>query len=66
MSREFQQSQQRSVRALTIIVPDEVKAKYVTIIDEILESSDLAQITEKRIRNGIQDKVEYDILPQKV
>lgn len=47
-------------------VPNEVRAKYVEIIDDILAKSDLTAVTEKRIRNGIQGRVEYDITPQKV
>ena len=51
---------------LTMEVPNEVRSKYVAIIDDILSQSNLAQVTEKKIRNGIQDRVEYDITPQKV
>lgn len=51
---------------LTMEVPNEVRAKYVEIIDDILSQSDLSQVTEKKIRSGIQDRVEYDITPQKV
>lgn len=47
-------------------VPAEVRARYVDIIDDILAQSDLTQVTEKRIRNGIQERVQYDITPQKV
>lgn len=47
-------------------VPNEVKARYISIIDNILAGSDLTQVTEKRIRQGIADRVEYDITPQKV
>lgn len=47
-------------------VPSEVRAKYVDIIDDILAKANLTEITEKRIRNGIQERVEYDITPQKV
>lgn len=48
------------------IVPPEVKASYATIIDSILAASDLETISEKRIRKGLQQAVEYDITPQKV
>lgn len=51
---------------LTMEVPNEVRANYVEIIDDILATSDLSQVTEKKIRNGIQDRIEYDITPQKV
>ncbi|KAL9588956.1 MAG: hypothetical protein Q9203_002246 [Teloschistes exilis] len=44
----------------------EVEAKYVVIIDTILASSDLNTISEKRIRKGLQQAVDYDITPQKV
>lgn len=47
-------------------VPPEVRANYIRIIDSILADSDLARISEKKIRQGIQAKVEYDITPQKV
>ena len=40
--------------------------KYVTIIDSILAASDLRVISEKKIRKGMQEAVEYDITPQKV
>jgi len=46
-------------------VPTEVRLKYVAIIDDILAKSDLTQVTEKRIRKGIQEQVQYDITPQK-
>ncbi|EXJ64826.1 hypothetical protein A1O7_01164 [Cladophialophora yegresii CBS 114405] len=46
-------------------LPAEVRARYVTIIDSILENADLTTITTKSIRQGIQDRVEYDITPQK-
>lgn len=47
-------------------VPSEVRNKYIEIIDNILSNANLAEVTEKRIRNGIQERVEYDITPQKV
>jgi hypothetical protein len=43
-----------------------VRDNYVAIIDTILAVSDLTKISEKKIRAGIQEKVEYDITPQKV
>jgi hypothetical protein len=43
-----------------------VRDNYVAIIDAILAESDLTKISEKKIRAGIQEKVEYDITPQKV
>ncbi len=51
---------------LTSAVPTEVRARYIAIIDAILDSADLTSITTKAIRQGIQDQVEYDITPQKV
>ena len=47
-------------------VPREIRANYIRIIDSILAESDLSRISEKKIRQGIQAKVEYDITPQKV
>jgi DEK C terminal domain len=49
-----------------VAVPPEVRANYIGIIDSILAESDLSRISEKKIRQGIQAKVEYDITPQKV
>ncbi|KAL6250435.1 hypothetical protein RBB50_002737 [Rhinocladiella similis] len=46
------------------LTPD-VREKYITIIDSILDGADLTTITRKDILKGIQDKVEYDITPQK-
>ncbi|KEF52069.1 uncharacterized protein A1O9_12059 [Exophiala aquamarina CBS 119918] len=48
-----------------IPVPSEIRAKYVSIIDSILENADLTTITRKSILKGIQDRIEYDITPQK-
>lgn len=47
-------------------VPAAVQVEYVKIIDTILASSDLNTISEKRIRKGLQQAVNYDITPQKV
>lgn len=46
-------------------LPPEVEASFRTIIDSILAASDLDTISEKRIRQGLQQAVEYDITPQK-
>ncbi|KAK2779185.1 hypothetical protein FQN53_001508 [Emmonsiellopsis sp. PD_33] len=46
-------------------LPKDVQASYIKIIDSILASSDLNTISEKRIRRGLQDAVDYDITPQK-
>ena len=50
----------------SVTVPPEVRTNYIGIIDAILAESDLSRISEKKIRQGIQAKVEYDITPQKV
>lgn len=47
-------------------VPMDVRASYIVIIDSILEKSDLQTVTSKRIREGLQKAVDYDIAPQKV
>lgn len=47
------------------LVPAEVEASFITIIDSILAASDLDTISEKRIRKGLQASVQYDITPQK-
>ncbi|EQL31132.1 hypothetical protein BDFG_06445 [Blastomyces dermatitidis ATCC 26199] len=44
---------------------DDVQASYIKIIDSILATSDLNTISEKRIRRGLQDAVDYDITPHK-
>ena len=46
-------------------VPLDVQASYIVIIDSILAKSDLQTITAKRIREGLQQQVDYDISPQK-
>ncbi|KAL8731544.1 MAG: hypothetical protein Q9166_003390 [cf. Caloplaca sp. 2 TL-2023] len=43
----------------------EAQTEYVKIIDTILASSDLNTISEKRIRKGLQQVLNYDITPQK-
>ena len=49
-----------------VAVPPNVRTNYIGIVDSILTESDLSRISEKKIRQGIQAKVEYDITPQKV
>jgi upstream activation factor subunit UAF30 len=44
----------------------EVEASYSAIIDEILRASDLNTISAKRIRKGLQERVEHDTTHQKV
>lgn len=51
---------------LCVVVPVEVEASYVTIIDSILAATDLNTISAKKIQKGLQQAVEYDITPQKV
>ncbi|KAF2141698.1 uncharacterized protein K452DRAFT_308767 [Aplosporella prunicola CBS 121167] len=46
-------------------LPPEVEASYTAIIDDILAHSDLNTVSAKRIRKGLQAKVDYDITPQK-
>ncbi|KAF2200139.1 SWIB-domain-containing protein [Delitschia confertaspora ATCC 74209] len=46
-------------------LPPEVEASYAAIIDDILAASDLNTISAKRIRKGLQEKVDYDISHQK-
>ncbi|KAF2033804.1 SWIB/MDM2 domain protein [Setomelanomma holmii] len=43
----------------------EVEASYSAIIDEILKASDLNTISAKRIRKGLQERVDYDTSHQK-
>lgn len=56
----------RQLTMALCLVPPEVEASFITIIDSILAASDLDTITEKTIRKGLQQQVEYDITPQKV
>ena len=51
---------------INLSVPSEVRASYIVIIDDILANSDLQTISSKRIREGLQKAVDYDITPQKV
>lgn len=48
------------------IVSEETRERYTRVIDSILARSDLATISEKRIRKGLQDAVGYDLTPEKV
>lgn len=47
-------------------VPAEQRASYAAIIDEILSTADLQTVSAKRIRNALQQRVDYDLTPQKV
>ena len=47
-------------------LPAEVRAQYVAVIDSLLLDADLTTVSVKQVRNGIQDKVQYDITPHKV
>jgi hypothetical protein len=49
-----------------IALPPEVEASYAAIIDNILAVSDLNTISAKRIRKGLQERLDYDIAHQKV
>lgn len=49
-----------------IALPPEVEASYAAIIDNILAVSDLNTISAKRIRKGLQERLDYDISHQKV
>ncbi|KAF2015987.1 SWIB-domain-containing protein [Aaosphaeria arxii CBS 175.79] len=46
-------------------LPQEVEASYAAIIDSILAASDLTTISAKRVRKGLQERVDYDISHQK-
>jgi len=46
-------------------LPAEVQASYSVIIDEILRASDINTISAKRIRKGLQERVEDDLSQQK-
>lgn len=50
---------------MSLALPREQEASYSAIIDSILAASDLHTITAKRIRKGLQEKVDYDISDQK-
>ncbi|KAI2482857.1 swib mdm2 domain-containing protein [Pyrenophora tritici-repentis] len=39
---------------------------YSAIIDEILRASDINTISAKRIRKGLQERVDHDLSQQKV
>ena len=49
-----------------LLVPSEVRLKYVNIIDDFLDDADLTTVSVKQARNAIQSKVQYDITPHKV
>ncbi|RAR15911.1 secretion pathway protein Sls2/Rcy1 [Stemphylium lycopersici] len=46
-------------------LPAEVEASYSLIIDEILRASDINTISAKRIRKGLQERVDNDLSQQK-
>ncbi|KAL1614014.1 hypothetical protein SLS54_010084 [Diplodia seriata] len=46
-------------------LPPEVEASYTVIIDDILAHSDLNTVSAKRIRKGLQARVDHDITPEK-
>ncbi len=47
-------------------VSADLQALYTPIIDGILAESDLQTVSAKRIRAGLQSKVDHDITPNKV
>lgn len=51
-----------------MLVSSEKRAAYTQVIDSILadKNTDLNEISEKRIRKGLQETLDYDITPQKV
>ena len=56
----------RSMLTTETAVPAEQRASYAAIIDEILATADLETISAKRIRIGLQERVDYDLGSQKV
>ncbi|QIX00271.1 hypothetical protein AMS68_005788 [Peltaster fructicola] len=46
-------------------LPATQRASYAAIIDDILVHADLDLISAKAIRQGMQDRVDYDLTPQK-
>jgi hypothetical protein len=49
-----------------LLVSSEQKRIYAAMIDNILSESDLSLVTEKKIRNALQERLGYDISGQKV
>lgn len=51
-----------------MLVSSEKLAAYTKVIDSILadKNTDLNKISEKQIRKGLQETLDYDITPQKV
>jgi DEK C terminal domain len=47
-------------------VSPEQRASFTKVIDSILASSDINTISSKRIRQGLQETVEYDLNDYKV
>lgn len=42
------------------------EARYTSIIDNILRTSDLATVSRKKVRRGLEDKIGKDLESQKV
>lgn len=66
MSRMSGPTIHRTAYADPETVPPEVRANYIATIDSILAASNIEEVSEKKIRRGIQESVQYDITPQKV
>jgi hypothetical protein len=49
-----------------IVVTDDERETYTRVIDSILAEADLATITRKKIRQGLEDAVNRDLSDQKV
>ncbi|EXJ96470.1 hypothetical protein A1O1_01596 [Capronia coronata CBS 617.96] len=65
MSRKCHELSAWVIFADPLQVPQSVRAQYIAVIDSILNEADLTTITRKSIRQGIQDRVDYDITPHK-
>jgi upstream activation factor subunit UAF30 len=47
-------------------VSSQQREAYTAIIDEIVAASDLNTVSVNQIREGLQDRVDHDLAPQKV
>ena len=47
-------------------VPPSQRTSYSAIIDSILADADLETISAKRIRKGLQERIDHDLTDQKV
>jgi upstream activation factor subunit UAF30 len=59
-------SQKADTKLVNMTVSPQQRETYTAIIDQIVAASDLNTVSVNQIREGLQERVDHDLAPQKV